>query len=42
MKFERSGKGGTFTVAAKGKAGEPVTGRLKCDAFTAAIAEGGN
>jgi len=42
VKFEPSGKGGTFTVVAKGKAGEPVTGTFKCEAFTAAIAEGGN
>ena len=37
-----SGKGGTFTVDAKSNAGEAVTGTIKCDAFTAAIAEGGN
>jgi len=42
VKFSPSGKGGTFPVAAKGKAGEPVTGTFKCEAFTAAIAEGGN
>lgn len=42
VKFEPSGKGGTFTVDAKGKAGEPLTGTFKCDAFTTAIAEGGN
>ena len=42
VKFEPSGKGGTFTVDAKGKAGEPVVGTFKCDAFTPAIAEGGN
>jgi len=42
VKFEPTGKGGTFTVAAKGKAGEPVTGTFKCEAFTAATAEGGN
>jgi len=35
-------KGGTFTVDAKSKAGEPVTGTIKCDAFTPAIAEGGD
>ncbi len=42
VKFQPSGKGGTFTVDAKGKAGEPVVGTFKCDAFTPAIAEGGN
>ncbi|MBA3642307.1 MAG: hypothetical protein M3541_12115 [Acidobacteriota bacterium] len=42
VKFDPSGKGGTFPVDAKGKAGEPVSGTLKCDAFTAAFAEGGN
>ncbi len=42
VKFEPSGKGGTFTVDAKGKAGEPLSGTFKCDAFTAAFAEGGN
>jgi hypothetical protein len=40
--FAPSGKGGTFTVDAKSKAGEPVTGTIKCDAFTPAIAEGGD
>lgn len=42
MKFEPSGKGGTFTVDVKGKAGEALSGTFKCDAFTAAFAEGGN
>jgi len=42
VKFQPAGKGGTFTVDAKGKAGEPVVGTFKCDAFTPAIAEGGN
>ena len=42
VKFQPSGKGGTFTVDAKGKAGEPVVGTFKCEAFTPAIAEGGN
>jgi hypothetical protein len=35
-------KGGTFTVAAKTRAGEAVTGTIKCAAFTPAIAEGGD
>ena len=35
-------KGGTFTVTAKSKTGEAITGTIKCDAFTPAIAEGGN
>ena len=42
VKFQPSGKGGTFTVDAKGKAGEPVVGTFKCEAFTPAMAEGGN
>jgi len=37
-----SGKGGTFSVDARSKAGEAVTGAIKCDAFTPAIAEGGD
>lgn len=37
-----SGKGGTFTIDAKGKTGEAISGTLKCEAFTPAIAEGGN
>jgi hypothetical protein len=37
-----SGKGGTFTVAAKTSAGEAVAGTIKCEAFTPAIAEGGD
>ncbi len=42
VKFQPSGKGGTFTIDAKGKTGEPIVGTFKCDAFTAAIAEGGD
>jgi hypothetical protein len=37
-----SAKGGTFTIDAKTKGGEAVTGTFKCDAFTPAIAEGGH
>lgn len=37
-----SGKGGTFTIDAKGKAGEAIGGTIACEAFTPAIAEGGN
>jgi hypothetical protein len=37
-----SGKGGTFTVDAKPKSGEAIAGTIKCEAFTPAIAEGGN
>ena len=40
--FAPSGKGGTFTVDAKGKANESVSGTITCQAFTPAIAEGGN
>ena len=42
VKFAPAGKGGTFTIDAKGKAGEPLSGTFKCEAFTAAFAEGGN
>jgi hypothetical protein len=38
----KAGKGGTFTVDARDKAGAPITGTIKCEAFTAAIAEGGD
>ena len=37
-----AGKGGTFTIDAKGPAGEAIGGTLKCEAFTPAIAEGGD
>jgi hypothetical protein len=37
-----AGKGATFTIDAKGKAGEAVSGTIKCDALTPHIAEGGN
>ena len=40
--FEPSGKGGTFTVDAKAKSGETITGTLKCEAFTRAVSEGGD
>ena len=39
--FAPSGKGGTFTIAAKSKTGETVSGTVRCDAFTPAQAEGG-
>lgn len=42
LKLQPSGKGGTFTIDARGKAGEPIVGTFKCEAFTAAIAEGGD
>ena len=35
-------KGGTFTIDAKTRMGDPVAGTIRCDAFTPAIAEGGN
>jgi hypothetical protein len=38
----RAGKGGTFTVNATTAAGGVITGTIKCDAFTPAIAEGGD
>jgi hypothetical protein len=37
-----SGKGGKFTIDAKGKGGEVVSGTVACEAFTPAIAEGGD
>jgi len=37
-----AGKGGAFTIDAKARTGEAFTGTIKCDAFTPAIAEGGN
>jgi hypothetical protein len=37
-----AGKGGTFTIEAKAKSGETIAGTIRCEAFTAAIAEGGN
>lgn len=40
--FAPAGKGGTFTIDAKAATGESIAGTIKCDAFTAAIAEGGN
>ena len=38
----RQGKGGTFTVAATTAKGAKISGTIKCDAFTPAIAEGGD
>jgi hypothetical protein len=40
--FAPSGKGGTFTIDARSKANETVTGTITCQAFTPAIAEGGD
>jgi len=37
-----AGKGGTFTVDAKTASGGALAGSIKCDAFTPAIAEGGD
>ena len=42
VKFAPSAKGGAFTVDAKDKSGATITGTIKCEAFTAAIAEGGD
>lgn len=42
VRFEQSGKGGAFTVDAKDKSGASITGTIKCEAFTAAVAAGGN
>jgi hypothetical protein len=38
----REGSGGTFTVNATTANGTKITGTVKCEAFTAAIAEGGH
>ena len=42
VKFQAKDKGGTFTIDAKTKTGETVTGTIECSTFTAAIAEGGD
>jgi hypothetical protein len=42
VEFGASAKGGTFIVDAKDKSGAAITGTIKCEAFTAAIAEGGD
>lgn len=41
VKLQAADKGGTFTVNAKAKAGETITGTIQCAAFTPAVAEGG-
>jgi hypothetical protein len=41
VKLQPNDKGGTFTINAKAKSGEAITGTIECSAFTAAIAEGG-
>ena len=40
--LKREGKGGTFTIAAATAKGAPIAGTVKCEAFSAAIAEGGH
>jgi hypothetical protein len=35
-------KGGTFTIDASTSKGVRITGTITCDAFTPAVAEGGN
>ena len=39
--FEPAGKGGTFRIDAKAPDGTPISGTIKCDAFTPHVAEGG-
>ena len=39
--FEAAGKGGTFKIDAKAGNGTPISGTVKCEAFTPAMAEGG-
>ena len=41
VKFQAKEKGGTFTINAKAKTGEAITGTIDCSAFSAAVAEGG-
>ena len=41
VKFEPKEKGGTFTVDAKARDGQAVSGTIQCSAFTPAVAEGG-
>jgi hypothetical protein len=40
--FEPAGPGGTFVVNATSAQGAKISGTVKCEAFTPAIAEGGN
>jgi hypothetical protein len=42
VKFEPAAQGGTFTIDATAADGAKITGTVKCESFTAAIAEGGN
>jgi hypothetical protein len=40
--FAPAGTGGTFTVSATAASGAKISGTIKCDAFRAIVAEGGN
>ncbi len=40
--FASDGAGGTFTINATAANGAKISGTIKCDAFRAAVAEGGN
>jgi hypothetical protein len=40
--FTKSGFGGTFTIDARAANGAAISGTIKCSAFAAAIAEGGD
>ena len=42
ISLSKDGSGGTFTVNTAAANGTRITGTIKCEAFTAAIAEGGN
>jgi hypothetical protein len=42
VSFAPADKGGTFTIAAKDAKGRAISGTIKCDSFTPAIAEGGD
>lgn len=42
MTLTPSGAGGTFTIKATAGNGAAIAGTIKCSAFTAAMAEGGN
>ncbi len=41
-KFEPLGGGGTFTIDATAENGTKITGLLRCESFSMAVAEGGN
>ena len=42
VKFAPEGKGGMFTINGTSGSGAPITGTIKCDAFTTPVAVAGN